>query len=130
MIRLLIRLAVHFAAAAIGLIVAAALFDGISVDTLGFIEVALIYAIVLGLLGPFFERQAQGSKSMITGGIGLVTTFVALLITDLISDSLTISGVGTWIGATIVVWLATLVAGLLLPLLVAKRVVDDRRDRR
>lgn len=126
MIRFLISLAVYFAAAAIGLVVAAALFSGVDVATLGFVVVAAIYAIVLGLLSPMFERQAERSRSALSGGIGLVTTFVALLVTDLISDDLAIEGLGTWIGATVVVWLATLIASLLLPLFVVKRVVDER----
>jgi uncharacterized membrane protein YvlD (DUF360 family) len=127
-IRFLIRIAVYFAAAAIGLIVAAAIFDGVQVDTLGFLIVAAIYAIVLGLLTPLFQQQAQKSRSsMLSGGAGLITTFVALAVTAVLSDDLQIDGFGTWVGATVVVWLATLLASLLLPVLVVKRVVDERR---
>jgi hypothetical protein len=36
---------------------------------------------------------------------GLVTTFVVLLVTDLLSDGVQIEGVGTWIMATVIVWL-------------------------
>jgi len=126
-IRFLIRIAVYFAAAAIGLIVAAAVFDGVRLDTLGFVIVAAIYAVVLGLLMPLFQQQAQRSRSsMLSGGVGLITTFVALAVTAFISDDLTIDGFGTWVGATVVVWLATLLASLLLPVLVVKRVVDER----
>ena len=127
MIRFLIRIAVYFAAAAIGLIVAAAVFDGVRLDTLGFVIVAAIYAVVLGLLMPLFQQQAQRSRSsMLSGGVGLITTFVALAVTAFISDDLTIDGFGTWVGATVVVWLATLLASLLLPVLVVKHVVDER----
>ena len=127
MIRFLIRIAVYFAAAAIGLIVAAAVFDGVRLDTLGFVIVAAIYAAVLGLLMPLFQQQGQRSRSsMFSGGVGLITTFVALAVTAFISDDLTIDGFGTWVGATVVVWLATLLASLLLPVLVVKRVVDER----
>jgi uncharacterized membrane protein YvlD (DUF360 family) len=128
-IRFLIRVAAYFAAAAIGLAVAAALFDGIDIDALGFVIVAAIFAVVLGLLSPLFEREARRSNStLMSGGAGLVTTFVALLVTDLISDDLEIEGIGTWIGATVVVWLATLIASFLLGVLVVKRVVERRRD--
>jgi hypothetical protein len=41
------------------------------------------------------------------GIIALVTTFVILLITDLLSDGLNITGVTDWILATVIVWLAT-----------------------
>ena len=127
MIRFLIRLVVYFAAAAVGLIVAAAIFEGVRVDTLGFLIVAAIYAVVLGLLTPLFQQQAQRSRSsMLSGGVGLITTFVALAVTAVLSDDLQIDGFGTWVGATVVVWLATLLASLLLPVLVVKRVVDER----
>ncbi len=127
MIRFLIRIAVYFAAAAVGLIVATAIFEGVRVDTLGFLIVAAIYAVVLGLLTPLFQQQAQRSRSsMLSGGVGLITTFVALAVTAVLSDDLSIDGFGTWVGATVVVWLATLLASLLLPVLVVKRVVDER----
>ena len=126
-IRFLIHIAVYFAAAAIGLIVAAAFFDGVQVETLGFVIVAAIYAVVLGLLSPLLEQQARRSRSsLFSGGVGLITTFVTLAVTAFISDDLTIDGFGTWIGATVVVWLATLLAALLLPVLVVKHVVDER----
>ena len=127
MIRFLIRIAVFFVAAAIGLVVASIVFDDFSIDTLGFIEVAAIYAIVLGLLSPLLQQQAQRSRStMLSGGIGLLAVLGALVVTDLISDNLTISGAVTWIGATVIVWLATFLATLLLPVLVVKRFVDER----
>jgi hypothetical protein len=127
MIRFLIRIAVFFAAAAIGLIVATLIFDDVNVNGVGFIVVAAIYAIVLGLMTPFLESQARRSRSALLGGsVGLIATFVALVVTELISDDLSISGVVTWIGATVVVWLVTLLASLLLPVLVVKRVVDER----
>ncbi len=127
MIRFLIRIVVYFAAAAVGLIVATAIFEGVRVDTLGFLIVAAIYAVVLGLLTPLFQQQAQRSRSStLSGGVGLITTFVALAVTAVLSDDLQIDGFGTWVGATVVVWLATLLASLLLPVLVVKRVVDER----
>ena len=39
---------------------------------------------------------------------------VALLITDILSDGLDIEGVGTWILATLIVWVCTMVATLIL----------------
>jgi hypothetical protein len=127
MIRFLIRIAVFFAAAAIGLFVASLVFDDVDVGGAGFVVVAAIYAIVLGLMTPFLESQARRSRStMLSGSVGLIATFVALLVTELVSDDLSIEGAVTWIGATVVVWLVTLLASLLLPVLVVKRVVDER----
>jgi len=40
-----------------------------------------------------------------------------------------ITGVTTWVLATLIVWLAALLAGLLLPVILVRRAVDDRRSR-
>jgi uncharacterized membrane protein YvlD (DUF360 family) len=57
----------------------------------------------------------------------LISTFVALLITDLLSDGLEISGAGTWIAATVIVWLASLLAVFILPYLGLKKYLEDHR---
>jgi len=59
--------------------------------------------------------------------VALVTTFVGLLVTDTLSDGLNISGISTWIIASLIVWLCSLVAGLILPLVLFKKAVEKRR---
>ena len=46
------------------------------------------------------------------GVVALVSTYVVLLVTDLVSDGLQIEGVTTWILATLIVWLATMLYAL------------------
>jgi uncharacterized membrane protein YvlD (DUF360 family) len=58
-IRLLIRMAVFFAAGAVGLLVAAAVFDGFDMSTVGFVVDAAIFGVVLGLLDPLTSREAR-----------------------------------------------------------------------
>jgi hypothetical protein len=50
-----------------------------------------------------------------------VTILVALLITSLLSSHLTITGVTTWVFATLIVWLFGVLAMLLLPLVIFKK---------
>ena len=45
----------------------------------------------------------------LAGLASLLATFIALLVTDLVSSGLDIEGAGTWIGATLIVWLATMI---------------------
>ena len=59
-----------------------------------------------------------------------MTTFVALLIASTIGDALSISGVATWIAATVLVWLVTALATLLIPLLLVKMGIEAARDRK
>jgi uncharacterized membrane protein YvlD (DUF360 family) len=126
MIRLLIRLVVAVVANAVGLLVAAALLDGFDLDWSGFILAVIIFTVVFALMTPFLASQFRRRNSAAMGGVALISTFVALLITDLISDGLDIEGVGTWIAATVIVWLASLLAAFILPFLGLKRYLDER----
>jgi uncharacterized membrane protein YvlD (DUF360 family) len=59
--------------------------------------------------------------------VSLIATFVALLVTDLLSDGLSIEGVGTWIAATAIVWVASLLAAFILPFLGLKKFMEERQ---
>lgn len=127
MIRLLVRLLVIVAANAVGLLVAAALLDGMQLDAAGFILALIIFTVVFALMTPFLESQLRNRRSAALGGVSLIATFVALLFTDLLSDGLSIEGIGTWIAATVIVWVASLLAGFILPFLGLKKFMEERR---
>ena len=124
MLRMLASIAIHLLANAVGLLIAAVAFSGFSIDPLAFIVVLLIFTGVEVLAGPLLLKISLKNLPALTGGIALVTTFVGLLITDVFSTGLTITGVSTWIFSTLVVWLCALLAGLILPLLVFKKVLN------
>jgi low temperature requirement protein LtrA len=65
------------------------------------------------------------SVPALRGGVALVTTFLGLLITTWISSGLQINGAKTWLPAIVIVWLAALVADLILPVLLVKQAVDQ-----
>jgi Flp pilus assembly protein TadB len=48
-------------------------------------------------------------------------------LTSLLSDGLHIRGLGTWLVATLIVWLVGLLGGLLLPLFVLKKTAERHR---
>ena len=50
------------------------------------------------------------------------------MITDLVSDGLSISGLTTWVLATIIIWLVTILAAVLLPMFLFKELLEDRTD--
>ncbi|GJF07973.1 membrane protein [Mycolicibacterium cyprinidarum] len=118
--RFLLRVAVFLGSSAIGLLVADLLVPGVSLPALGFIAAVAIFTVAQAILSPFFLKMASRYASAFLGGIGLVSTFVALLLASLLSNGLSISGIGSWIGATVVVWLVTAVATVVLPLLVLR----------
>jgi uncharacterized membrane protein YvlD (DUF360 family) len=125
-IRLIVRTAIAVAANAVGLIVAAALLDGMDLDVTSFIVAVVIFTIVFAVLSPFLAVQLRRLGNGAIGATALIATLASLIITDLVSDGFTISGVGNWIGAAIIVWLAALVATFILPYLGLKKYLDER----
>jgi uncharacterized membrane protein YvlD (DUF360 family) len=127
MIRFLIRTAVFFASALIGLLVADLVLSGLSVDGESYLSVAIIFALIQAVLSPLILKMTLTNGSAFTGGVGIISTFAALLITSWISDGLTISGASTWILAALIVWLAGAIAAFVLPFFVLKKVVENNR---
>jgi uncharacterized membrane protein YvlD (DUF360 family) len=127
MIRLLVRTAILLVANAVGLIVAAALLDGMTLDATGFIIAVVIFTVALALMQPFLASQLRRRSSSALGGVALIATLAALIITTLITDGLSISGVGTWIAATVIVWVAALLAAFILPYLGLKKYLEERQ---
>jgi uncharacterized membrane protein YvlD (DUF360 family) len=129
-IRFLIRTVIVLLGNAVGLIVASLVFDGFQLDVTGFVVSLVVFTVAVALLTPFLEStlRRNRSTSAAIGGVALISTFVALLVTELLTDGLSISGIGTWIGATVVVWLASLLAVFILPYLGLKRYLEERRD--
>jgi uncharacterized membrane protein YvlD (DUF360 family) len=128
MIRLLVRTAIAVAANAVGLIVAAAVLDGFSLNFASFVVAVVIFTIVFAVLTPFLAVQLRRFGNGAIGATALIATLVSLIVTDLLSDGLSISGLGTWIAAAVIVWLAALVAAFVLPFLGLKKYLDERRD--
>ena len=127
MIRLIVRTAIALAGNAVGLIVASLVLDGFDIDATGFITALIIFTVAVALMTPFLANMMRRnrSSSAALGGVSLIATFVALLITTLITDGLSISGIGTWIGATVVVWLGSLLAVFILPYLGLKKYLEE-----
>ncbi|MFW7414148.1 hypothetical protein [Demequina sp. SO4-18] len=116
MIGFLIRVAIFVVSSALGLWVASLLLDDFEISVSGFIVAVVVFAIAQSLLSPFILKMSMKYANAFTGGVGLLSTFAALLIATLVGDGLSITGVSTWVIGTLVVWLVTAIATLLLPL--------------
>jgi uncharacterized membrane protein YvlD (DUF360 family) len=127
MVRFLVRTGVLLLANAVGLIVAAVVLDGMTLDASAFIIAVVIFTLVLALMTPFLASQLRrrGSSAAL-GGVALIATLVSLIITDLISDGFTIDGIGTWVLAAVIVWATSLLAAFVLPYLGLKKYLADR----
>lgn len=130
MIRLLIRATLLLVASAIGLLVAKLTLDDMTINFSSFIEVTVIFTILQTVLSPFIAKVSARNAPALLGGIGLISTVVALIVTSLVSDGLTITGLSTWAYASLIVWLVTMIVTLLLPIILVKFGVHQAAERR
>ena len=126
MVRFLLRAVVFLGSSAIGLLVAAWLVPGMSVSASGFVTAVVLFSLAQAILSPFILKMASRYASAFLGGIGLVSTLVALILASVLTHGLTIRGVGSWVAATVLVWLVTALATLLLPVLVVRKKRDSK----
>ncbi|KAF0834737.1 superfamily IV 4 TMS phage holin [Ornithinibacter aureus] len=126
MTRMLIRAVIFLGTAALGLLVAAAVVPGVRLSVSGFLIAVAVFALAQSILAPFIFNVARKYAPAMLGGIGLVSTFVALLIATWFPEGLRISGVSSWISATLVVWIVTALGAWLLPLVLLKKRVGGR----
>jgi len=124
--RFLAQTALLLLANAIALLVAAMFLPGFAINARGFIVAVGIFTASTVILEPLISRFARQSAPVLMGGIALVTTFVGLLVTTLLTRGLSITSIGTWVLATLIIWIATVVASLVLPRLVFKDVLSDK----
>lgn len=121
MIRFLISTVAYLCANAIGLLLAAAVLPGFVIDPLSFIIAVAIFSLVQSVMGPLITKISLKNFPQLMGGIALVTIFAGLFITDMIMDSMEIGGIANWLAATLLVWIGSLIASILLPLYVFKQ---------
>ncbi|GAA1160218.1 phage holin family protein [Nesterenkonia sandarakina] len=128
MIRMLLQAAINVAMASLGLLLAQTLVDGVTLQASGFITAVLVFVLAQAVLGPFVFNMARQYASAILGGVGLISTFLALWIATLVPDGLTISGVTAWVFAPLLVWIVTALGTWILGYLVLKRWWDKRKE--
>jgi putative membrane protein len=125
MVRMALSILVQLIANAIGLVVAASVLDDMTLDVSGFLMAVGVFTLVNVLVLPLLQRNALKGNSALSGSTALGAAFIALVITVIVTDGLTIDGLSTWVVATIIVWAGALIGTLLLPVLVFKRLRED-----
>lgn len=129
MMRLLATVVLELAANAVGLLVAAWLLPGFTIDVVGFVIVLAIFTVVKFIAAPLMLKLSMQYVRQLSGGVALVTTFVGLLITTLITDGLVITGISAWILSTLIVWLFGVLAAIVLPMFLFKQLLSDDRSK-
>ncbi len=131
MINFLIRAAIFVVSAAIGLIAADLILPGFHIDWSdwwGFVLAVVIFAVIQSVLTPWVFKMTRKHAPAMLGGIGIIATFVAILIVVLVPNAgLSISDAVAWFLAPVIVWIVTALATWLLPPLFIKKKISDRR---
>ncbi len=117
------RMGIALAANAIALLAAALLLGGVHVRVLFFVFLVLLFTVISLVVTPGVTALVRQHAPRFAPATGLIATWVTLLVTDLVSDSLQIEGLVTWVMATLIVWGATLVVQYVAPL-----VIHDRKQ--
>jgi len=130
MVRLFAITVLELAANAVGLLVAAWLLPDFRMDAFGLAIVVGLFTIAKFILGPLMFKLSFKYVRALSGGVALVTTFVGLLVTSLLTDHLTISGFSTWVLSTLIVWLSGVIAAIVLPLFLFKKALANPNSRR
>ena len=110
MIRFLLGLATNLVLAALALLVADWLLADVTLQLGGFLVAVAIFTYAQSILGPFVFNMARKYASALLGGVGLVSTFLALWVATLFTGGIQISGT-SWVLAPLIVWIITALGG-------------------
>ena len=129
-IRLFALAVVNLISNAVALVVAATILDDMSLSVSGFFLAVVIFAVAETVVEALVRQAAFRSAPALLGSSALIATLIGLIVTVIISDGLEISGAITWVLATIIVWLIDLLGRFLLPFIIFRHVLQERRERR
>ena len=111
----LIGVGVRLGSAAIGLLAVVLLLPEVSLRIGGLVIAICVFALAQTLAAPLVTKLSTRYAPALLSGIGLVSNLLALAVTTILGE-LSISGWRTWVLATMVIWLVTTLATVLLPL--------------
>ncbi len=128
MLRLLASTCLYVLGNAIGIFVAAQVLPGFTIDFWSLLIVACVFTVIVVVMTPLLVKISIQHVPQMSGGVALVAILVGLIGTSMLSDGLSITGATTWILAPFIIWIISLIAGLVLPLFLFKKVLEKKKD--
>lgn len=126
MIRFLLNIATHLVLSALALGLSGLLLsDYITLQLGGFLVAVVVFAVAQSILSPFVFNIARQYASAMLGGIGLISTFLALWVATLFSGGISVRGLG-WVLAPLVMWIVTALGGWIITGILLKRFFENR----
>lgn len=130
MIRFLLNVVSHLVSSILALLIAGwVLSQWVTLHVGGFLVAVAVFALAQSILAPFVFNIARQYASALLGGIGLVSTFLALWIATLFPGGIEIVGLG-WVLAPLVIWIVTALGGWILMGIVFERYLRKRERRK
>lgn len=119
--KFLTRLAVSLASSAVAILLCALLIDRFTLSWGGIVVAVVVFTVAQLLLAPTVTKLVSRYAEGFVGGAGLASTLLALWISTLPSGGLRIEGAGTWVVATVLMWVLTTAAALIITVALRKR---------
>jgi uncharacterized membrane protein YvlD (DUF360 family) len=123
MVRFLWSFAVNLVSAAAGLLLARLLLADFHLEMSGFLIAVLVLTVAQAILAPFVFSMGRKYAPALLGGIGIVSTMLALFVASRFPGGIDVTGFATWVLAALVVWIVMALGGWLLLGWVLKRFV-------
>lgn len=120
MTKMLISAAFTTLANAVGLLLASLILPNFSISPLSFIVVVIIFTAISMIASPLLTKVSIKNLPALQGGVALITVFVGLIITDIFMSGMSIGGISNLLAATLLVWLGSVIAAILLPMYLLK----------
>ena len=106
-----IRIVSSLVGIAVGIVISVAVLDGFSASTTSIVIATLLFwvvhIVVLFFAIRVFVRNPSISMALL---LALASTIVSLVIVNIVVSDVSISGVGTYLVAAIIIWLCTAIA--------------------
>lgn len=126
MLRFLLSTASNLVMAAVALLLCDWLLNQwVNVHLGGFIVAVVVFTVAQAILAPFVFNMARKYASALLGGIGLVSTFLALWVATLFSGGVEIHGLG-WVLAPLLVWIVTALGGWIIVGVILEKYLTKR----
>jgi len=121
--RLGIRIVASLVGIAVGIILSAALLSGFSAGGGAIIAATIVFWIVHLIVDFVALRMLiRGPSIALAGLLALASTVISLVIVNLLVSGVHISGAGTYLGATLIIWITTTVS-----MMAGRRSIRERR---
>ncbi len=125
--RLGIRLVSTLVGTAAGIILSVAVLSGFSASVQAIVVSTLVFWAVHIVVNFIALRILIRQPSVATAGLlALASTVVALVVVNIVVSGLKIHGVTTYLAATLIIWIATALAGMLGRRRIRRRRIERR----